>query len=89
MRKILLMAKRDYVEASAQAFILGLIVAPLLFGGGFLGIAIPQKQPDLSDKRIASSTTPAPPLHASSAVREKRKDLYAKARQQIAPRYVL
>ena len=38
MRKILLMAKRDYIESvKTKAFILGLVVAPLLFGGGFLG----------------------------------------------------
>src|ERR1035441_9224104 len=36
MRKILLMAKRDYVESvRTKAFIIGLVVAPLLFGGGF------------------------------------------------------
>ena len=38
MRKILLMAKRDYIESiQTKAFLIGLVVAPLLFGGGFLG----------------------------------------------------
>src|SRR5882757_8383937 len=54
MRKVLLMAKRDYLESiRTKAFILGLIVAPVLFGGGFLGLAILKKKPDLSDKRVA------------------------------------
>ena len=54
LRKILLMAKRDYIESvRTKAFIIGLVVAPLLFGGGFLGIAILKKKPDLRDKRIA------------------------------------
>ena len=53
-RKILLMAKRDYVESvRTKTFIIGLVIAPLLFGGGFLGLAILKKQPDLGDKRIA------------------------------------
>ena len=54
LRKILLMAKRDYIESvRTMAFIIGLVVAPLLFGGGFLGVAILKKKPDLRDKRIA------------------------------------
>ena len=41
LRKILLMAKRDYIESvRTKAFMIGLVVAPLLFGGGFLGVAI-------------------------------------------------
>ena len=48
MRKILLMAGRDYLESiRTKAFLIGLVVAPLLFGGGFLGIAILKKRLDL------------------------------------------
>ena len=64
MRKVLLLAKRDYVESvKTKAFILGLIVAPLLFGGGFLGIAIIKKRPDLRDRHSRSWTAPARPPH--------------------------
>ena len=39
MRRILLIAKRDYLAAiRAKAFLVGLIVAPIMFGGGFLGM---------------------------------------------------
>jgi ABC-2 type transport system permease protein len=37
MRRILLIAKRDYLEMiGSKAYIVGLILLPLLFGGGFL-----------------------------------------------------
>lgn len=92
MRKILLMARRDYIESvRTKAFILGLIVAPLLFGGGFLGIAILKKQPDLRDKRIAivDHTGAAGPLIVRSAQEKNEKEVYARGtHRQIAPRYV-
>src|SRR3954447_10024749 len=92
MRKVLLMARRDYLESiRTKAFIMGLIVAPLLFGGGFLGIAILKKQPDLSDKRIAiiDHTGAAAPQIVRAAQEKNQKEIYAKGtRHQIAPRYV-
>src|ERR1035437_4932128 len=93
LRKILLMAKRDYIESvRTKAFIIGLVVAPLLFGGGFLGIAIMKKKPDLRDKRIAvvdRTGLVAPPL--LRAVAEKNaKDAYDKVTHaQIEALYVL
>lgn len=93
MRKILLMAKRDYLESvRTKAFILGLIVAPLLFGGGFLGIAIIKKRPDLRDKRVAilDHTGAAAAAAITEAAREKNEaELYERgSHKQIAPRYV-
>ena len=91
MRKVLLLAKRDYVESvKTKTFIMGLIVAPLLFGGGFLGIAILKNRPDLREKRIAildqTGVAAAPIIRAA---REKNdKELFDKTtRRQIAPRY--
>jgi ABC-2 type transport system permease protein len=92
MRKILLMAKRDYIESiRTKAFILGLIVAPLLFGGGFLGIALLKNRPDLSDKRIAilDRTGVAAPHIVRAAEEKNRRELYDRyTHKQIAPRYV-
>jgi ABC-2 type transport system permease protein len=92
MRKILLMAKRDYIASvTNKAFILGLIVAPLLFGGGFLAMAIARKKPDLRDKRIAviDHTGAAARFLIRAAQEKNEKELYAKGTtQQIAPRYV-
>ena len=54
MRRILLIAKRDYLATiRTKAFIIGLIVAPVLFGGGFLGIALMNAKPDIEDRHIA------------------------------------
>src|SRR3954463_13134118 len=92
MRKILLMAKRDYLESiRSKAFILGLIVAPLLFGGGFLGIAIIKKRPDLKDRHVAilDRTGVTAALIIRAASEKNQKELYEKGtRQQVTPRYV-
>jgi len=54
VHKILIIAKRDYVASvRTKAFLFGLVVAPLLFGGGILGVAIVNKRPDVRDRRIA------------------------------------
>src|ERR1017187_136859 len=87
------MAKRDYLQCVRnKTFIIGLIVAPMLFGGGFLGSAIQNKKPDLRDKRIAvldRTGLVAPPL--LRAVAEKNaKDAYDKVTHaQIEALYVL
>jgi ABC-2 type transport system permease protein len=79
LRKILLMAKRDYIESvRTKAFIIGLVVAPLLFGGGFLGVAILKKRPDLRDKRIAvlDRTGLVAPVLARAAAEKNAKEAY-------------
>ena len=92
MRKVLLMARRDYLESiRTKAFILGLIAAPVLFGGAFLGLAILKKKPDLSDKRVAilDWTRVAAPYIIRVAQEKNEKELYEKGtRKQIAPRYI-
>jgi ABC-2 type transport system permease protein len=93
MRKILLLAKRDYIESvRTKAFIIGLVVAPLLFGGGFFGIAIMKKKPDLRDKRIAvldRTGLVAPPL-VRAAAEKNTKDAYDKVTHaQTEALYVL
>jgi ABC-type Na+ efflux pump permease subunit len=41
LRNIMIVAKRDYIESvKTKAFLFGLIVAPILFGSGFIGIAL-------------------------------------------------
>src|ERR1035441_4221781 len=93
MRKILLMAKRDYVASvRTKSFIIGLVVAPLLFGGGGLGVAILAKRTDLRDKRIAVlDRTGLVTPHLLRAVAEKNsKEAYHKVTHaQTAALYVL
>jgi len=92
MRKILLMAKRDYIESiQTKAFLIGLVVAPLMFGGGFLGIALLKKQPDLREKRIAvlDRTGVVAPVLIPLVEMKNTKDAYdEKTHQQIAAKYL-
>jgi ABC-2 type transport system permease protein len=54
LRRILLVAKRDYLATvRTKAFLVGLVVAPLLFGGGMLGVALLKAKPDIADRRVA------------------------------------
>jgi ABC-2 type transport system permease protein len=52
MRKVLLIAKRDYLQTvSSKAYLFGLIFLPLIFGGSFLAISLSNKG-NLKDQRI-------------------------------------
>ncbi len=54
LRKILLIAKRDYLAAvTRKAFIIGLVAAPLLFGGGFFVIALMRVSQGASERHVA------------------------------------
>jgi ABC-2 type transport system permease protein len=91
MRKIFLIAKRDYLASiQTKAFLFGLIVAPLLFGSGFIGVAIMKGKPDIKERHIAiiDRTGVAAASIVESAQRTNREDLYEKGtRKQIMPVY--
>jgi ABC-2 type transport system permease protein len=54
LRRILLIAKRDFTTAvMTKAFVIGLVVLPLLMGSGFLGIALLRVTQSENAKRIA------------------------------------
>lgn len=54
MRRLLYLARREYLAAvKTKGFIIGLVLAPLLMGGGALGFALLKGRVDLTDKRIA------------------------------------
>ncbi len=54
MRKILLIAKRDYLAVvRTKAFLIGLVAAPLLCAATILPMALMKRDPDLKPKRIA------------------------------------
>jgi ABC-2 type transport system permease protein len=92
MHKISTIAKRDYIATvRTKAFVFGLVVAPLLFGGGSIAMTFFKGQPDLKDRRVAivdHTGVVAGPL--VSAAREKNdRELFGKiTHRQIAPRYV-
>jgi ABC-2 type transport system permease protein len=90
--RILLIARRDYLATiRTKAFIIGLVVAPLLFGGGFLGVALMVNKPDIKERRIAiiDATGVAAPAVIQAAQEQNAKDLFDKTtRRQMQPRYV-
>jgi ABC-2 type transport system permease protein len=54
LRRILLIAKRDFTAAvMTKAFLIGLVVLPLLMGSGFLGFALLRVTQSETAKRIA------------------------------------
>ena len=73
-----------------KTFIIGLIMAPLLFGGGFLGIAIMNARPDIADRHIAilDRTGQAAALVIQVAQEKNKKELFnKKTGKQESPRY--
>jgi ABC-2 type transport system permease protein len=54
MYRALRIARREYLAAvKTRGFIIGLVLAPVLMGGGAIGIAVLGDRVDVSDKRIA------------------------------------
>ena len=92
VRKALTIARRDYIATvRTKAFVFGLVVAPILFGGGSIGMTFLKAKPDLKDRRVAIVDRTGLVAGALvNAAREKNdRELFdRKTRQQIAPRYV-
>jgi ABC-2 type transport system permease protein len=92
VHKVLTIARRDYVATvRTKAFLFGLVVAPILFGGGSIGMSFLNSKPDLADRRVAILDHTGVVANAVvSAAREKNeRDMFdKKTHQQTAPRYV-
>jgi ABC-2 type transport system permease protein len=84
-------AKRDYIESvRTKAFVGSLILAPVLFGGSFLGIALLKNKPDIAGRRVAIiDHTGVSAATVIAAVQEKNEhDLIDKdTHRQGMPRY--
>jgi ABC-2 type transport system permease protein len=91
LRKILLIAKRDFIASvMTKAFLVGLVIAPLLFGSGFLVLALLRSKPDITDKRIAivDHTARAAAAVIQIARQKNDKELFdKKTGKQVAPHY--
>lgn len=92
MHRILLIAKRDYLATiRTKAFIIGLVVVPILFGGGFLGLALMQSKPDIKERRIAiiDRTGVVAAAVMQAAQERNTKEMFdKKTGRQLQPRYV-
>jgi ABC-2 type transport system permease protein len=93
LRRILLIAKRDFTAAvMTKAFVIGLVVLPLLMGSGFLGFALLRVTQGDTAKRIAiidhTGIAAAAIMHAADVqTAEDKTDKTGPA--QLAPaRYV-
>ena len=54
MNRTLLIAKRDYLQmVRSKAYLVGLILLPVLFGGGFLAVALASKSNVVKVQRVA------------------------------------
>jgi ABC-2 type transport system permease protein len=89
---VLLIAKRDYIATiRTKAFLIGLVVAPLLFGGGFLALALMKDKPEGNDKRIAvlDRTGVLAGAVIQAAGKKNAAEMFDKLTgRQIASRYV-
>jgi ABC-2 type transport system permease protein len=92
LRRMLLVAKRDYVATvRTKAFIIGLVVAPLLFGSGFIGIALLKAKPDIKDRHIAivdHTGLAAEAVIQAAAERSVKDSTDEKTGKQVSARYV-
>ena len=90
--KVLTIARRDYVATvRTKAFLFGLVVAPILFGGGSIGMSMLKGGPDLKDRHVAiiDHTSLVAGALVSAAKEKNDQELFdKKTHQQIAPRYV-
>jgi ABC-2 type transport system permease protein len=83
LHKIRTIAKRDYIATvRTKAFVFGLVVAPILFGGGSIGMSFLKSKPDLKDRHVAIIDHTGVVAGALvSAAREKND-------RETGPRYV-
>ena len=88
LRRILLIAKRDFTAAvMTKAFVIGLVVLPLLMGSGFLGFALLRVTQGETAKRIAiiDHTGMAAAAIIRAAEIRTAEDKTDKTRAQIIP----
>jgi ABC-type Na+ efflux pump permease subunit len=92
LHRILLVARRDYLATiRTKAFLVGLVVAPILFGGGFLGVALLKAKPDVKDRHIAivDRTGVSAEAIIQAAGEKGDKDFFDKLTgRQVQPRYL-
>lgn len=91
MRRILRIARRDYLAVvRTKAFIIGLIVFPVLFGGGGIAAALLRNKGGDTDRRIVVlDRTAVAGTAVAAALRQKNQDELTdkNAGLQVTPQY--
>jgi ABC-2 type transport system permease protein len=92
VHKVITIAKRDYLATvRTKAFLFGLVVAPILFGGGSIGMSFLNNKPEMKDRLVAvidHSGVVADALVTAAREKNDRELFDKKTHRQIAPRYV-
>ncbi|MEO8097836.1 MAG: ABC transporter permease [Acidobacteriota bacterium] len=86
LRRIFIIAKRDYINSVfRKAFLIGLVVAPLIFGGSFLGIGLLRVTGNNQQRKIAfvDHTGAVAEAIIRAASEKNTNELNAKAAQQL------
>ena len=95
MRKTLVVALREYlVSVKTKAFLIGLLMMPLMMGGSFIVGALMANRVDTKDKRIAVADYTGRLFDAVDAAAQQRNTTVifqgeGAARKQILPRFVV
>jgi len=93
MRKVLKLAKREYLESiKTKGFIIMLVMMPLVMGGSGIAMLLFQGQVDTTDKRVAvldHSGGVATMLEKAVQARNKEAVFNPKTGKKIQPAYVL
>jgi ABC-2 type transport system permease protein len=95
MRKTLVVALREYiVSVRTKAFLIGLLMMPLMMGGSFIVGALMQGRVDTKDKRIAVADYTGRLFDGLDAAARQRNEVAiftgeGAARKQTLPRFVL
>lgn len=95
MHKTIIVAIREYmVSVRTKAFLIGLLMMPLMMGGGFIVGALMQGRVDTKDKRIAVADYTGRLFDTLDAAARQRNNVAifqgeGAARKQILPRFVI
>jgi ABC-2 type transport system permease protein len=90
LRKVLRIARREYIAAvHTKGFIIGLVIAPIIMGGGFIALAVFKDRVDTNDKVIAlidhSGVVAESVVEAAEAHNEGY--LFDESGKQVSPAY--
>ena len=92
MRKIMILARREYIAAvKRKGFILGLVLMPLFMSSGFIAIKLSQKMTDATDKKIAlvdRSGLMTDVITQAAKIRNE-KEIFDKTGKKVRPAYLI
>jgi len=92
MRKTLRLAQREYLAAvKTKAFIIGLVLAPVLMSSGLLAMVLLRNQVDTKDKKVAvvdRSGVIVPALVQAAEARNAREVFNEKTGKKVRPAYL-